>query len=75
MTQLKILKVVKMKSNFNKSKSFAPKNNKKRKLHQSTSSGSSEPVKTKPLNIEAIKNAQIEIKNQDKESESDKEKD
>ena len=46
-----------MKSNFKKSQRWAPKTNKKRVIHQS-STRSLEPVKTKPLDIEAIKKAQ-----------------
>ncbi|MDD4976685.1 MAG: hypothetical protein PHY93_20185 [Bacteriovorax sp.] len=53
-----------MKSNFNKTKRFAPKNNKKRNLGHSLSSQSNEPVKTKPIDIEAIRLAQKKLKDQ-----------
>lgn len=57
-----------MKSNFNKTKRFAPKNNKKRNLGQSPSSRSHEPVKTKPIDVDAIKKAQEKLKEHEEES-------
>lgn len=56
-----------MKSNFNKTKRFAPKNNKKRILGQGPSNRSGESVKTKPIYIEAIKLAQEKLKEQDEQ--------
>jgi hypothetical protein len=61
-----------MKSNFNKTKRFAPKNNKKRILGQSPSSRSGESVKTKPIDIEAIKLAQDKLKEQNKDKNKNK---
>lgn len=58
-----------MKSNFKKMKRFAPKNNKKRNLKSSPSKSSLEPVKTKPLNMDAIKKAQEKVKVENKDEE------
>lgn len=60
-----------MKSNFNKTKRFAPKNNKKRNLGQSPSSRSQEPVKTKPIDVDAIKKAQEKLKEHEESIEND----
>ncbi len=60
-----------MKSNFNKTKRFAPKNNKKRNLGRSPSGQMSGPVKTKPIDIEAIKLAQEKLIEQDEQYKND----
>lgn len=62
--QINSLEVVKMKSNFNKSKRYAPKNNKKRTLHEISKRDKS-PLKTKPLDIDSIKKAQEKVKSKE----------
>jgi hypothetical protein len=61
-----------MKSNFNKTKRFAPKSNKKRIFGQSPSSRNGESIKTKPIDIEAIKMAQDKLKEQNKNENENK---
>ena len=57
-----------MKSNFGKSKRWAPKSGKTRNIKSTPRS--TEPVKTKPLNLEKIKKAQEALKNQEINKES-----
>ncbi len=56
-----------MKSNFGKSKRWAPKSGKQRTIKKSPSARSLEPVITKPLDMDAIKKAQEELKNKKSE--------
>jgi hypothetical protein len=51
-----------VKSNFGKSKRWLPKKGGKRTLDQSSAKGSLRPVITKPLDMEAIKKAQEDLK-------------